>query len=128
MKILYTLFCLFLSIGLSQAQDPFMTKAISVKNASTVSIDLEYSNLIIETVKGSEIRVEAYVDIDGGNLNNAFELKVDESGSTIKIVGEIDQEKLGDHNNISSTNLFNFSGFGKNNWTTETDEEENDKE
>jgi hypothetical protein len=72
-----------------------VSKSIPVKAGQTLNMRFEYPELKVVSWDKNEISIEADVNINGGESDDAFELKIEDLGNSISIRDEIkDLKKL----------------------------------
>lgn len=88
MKINFILALQLLSIGL--AAQTIVSKSVPVKSGQTIVMKFDYPELIkLSTWDKSEISIQANVDINNGESDEAFELLIDNEGSGVSIENKI---------------------------------------
>lgn len=94
MKIIITILCSTLML-MVQAQEK-ITRSYPVKSGQQLELSFDYPNIIkLSTWSGNEVLVEATVEINGGEHNDAFVLESKEEGNTLVISNRIkDMDKL----------------------------------
>src|SRR5688572_3142727 len=93
MKSILTL--LVVAAAMSAAAQTKISKAIPVKAGQTLNMRFEYPVVKVVSWDKNEILIEAEVSINGGESDDAFQLVVDNAGSSISVRDEIrDFKKL----------------------------------
>jgi len=108
-KLISIAVVLFFGIQLQAQRAVELTEAL--KNGQEVYVDFKFADDIkVEQWSGSQLKIEAQVNIDDGEGNDSFSLKVDKSSSRIKIYSDFNNyfdKKWNDRKRRSSINNYN---------------------
>ena len=87
------------------AQAPTIVKSIPFSNTiKSLKADLQYGDIHINVADVKEIKVEAFIDVDGGKMNDSYSLKIEEKSGYVSIMGELDMEIFKNRNTYSKNN------------------------